>query len=198
MNYKLIYNPREFNNQPNKAKISTIYGAREGNVPTGKLIEKPAVYSIAPNELKKFRLDVADYLLRKYGFLEEVQPRDVDKVLERMKEKKFKCPLCDFKTNTEIALKGHMRSHKLSEEAQKILNEIPEAKPEAFVIGAEKSGTGKTELVSPDEAEGMPNTSGGVEAKDRDNVTWYGEGLEQTRRKGTPGQKPTRRKGGQL
>ena len=130
MNHKLIYNPREFNNKPS-VKVTDIFGAREGAVPTGKLIEKPAVYSIKPNEIKKFRLDVADYLLRKYGFLEEVQPRDVDKVLERMKEKKFKCQLCDFKTDTEIALKVKERNpneaNRVSQEhIESILHSIEE------------------------------------------------------------------------
>lgn len=200
--FKLIYNPKKFDRKINKAKVVDMYARREGDDPKGKLLEKPAVYTIKVNELKKFRADIADYLLGKFGFLREIEARDVDKALEEMKEKKYKCKLCDFETDTPIALKGHMRSHKLSEEAQKILAEIPEAKPEAYVIGAEHSGSGQTEFVAPEQAEGIPFTDTddprGKGATDREGVEWYGKGLQQVRRRGTPGQQRVRRPAFQL
>lgn len=205
--YKLIYNPKKFDGKINKAKINTIYAKREGGIPSGKIMEKPGLYAIAPNELKKFRSDIADYLLRKYRFLQEVKPDRVDEVLKEMKEKKYKCQLCDFATDTRVALAGHMKSHKLSEEAQEILAKIPETKPEAFVVGAEHSGTGQTEFIDAEQAEGVPTTFSDDPRRkgpvDREGVEWYGKGVQQIRRgrggqrpvirRGTPGQRPTRR-----
>jgi len=191
--HKLIYNPKYFPNKPgnkvrNKAKVVDMYGARENNRPEGKLLEKPAVYSLAPNEIKKFRVDVASYLLGKYGFLEDVDPRNLDELIKDMKDKEYHCEICDFETDKAVALTGHMRSHKLSDEAQKILDEIPEAGPEAFVVGAEFSRSGQIEIKSADEMEGIP----GDGKTDNNDVEWYGDGVQEQRRKG--GMRPTKRK----
>lgn len=195
-NYKLVYNPKYLEVKGNKtinvAKITDMYGAREGGVESGKLIEKPAVYSVAPSEIKKFRSDIADYLLGKYGFLEEVDPKNLDEKLKEIKDKRFKCKYCDFETDTKVALAGHSRSHSLSDEAKSLLEEIPEAQPDAYVIGAGKSQSGRTELISAEQAEGIPETSGNKTAKDGDNVEWYGDGLQQNRRRG--GMRPVRRR----
>jgi hypothetical protein len=183
--FTLVYNPKYFPNEPsnkvlNKAKINDVYGAREGGKPSGKLLEKPGVYVLKPNELKKLRSDVAKYLLGKYKFLRKIDPRKVDDLMKEMKDKPFKCQLCNFESEKKVALTGHMRSHKLSPEAQKVLDEIPESTPDAFVVGAEYSRSGKTEVVSADQAEGIPTNS----QPDRDGVSWYGKGLEENRRKG--------------
>jgi len=206
MKYKLVYNPKKFDKKINTAKVVFSFGAREGGRPSGKLIEKSKLYRLGINELKKFRTDIADYILGKYGFLQEIKPDEVDRVLKEMKDKQYKCKLCDFETDTPIALKGHMRSHKLSEEAQKVLATIPEAKPEAYVVGAEFSGSGQTEFIRPEAMEGLPQTSSDDPrtkgAEDRDGVEWYGTGLQSQRKKGgqvanirsgTPGQRPARR-----
>jgi hypothetical protein len=200
--FTLVFNPKylDVNGKKtiNTAKVIINYGKRENERPEGRLLERPAVYTINPSEIKKFRSDIARYLLKMYGFLRMVEPRDLDKVLEETKEKAYKCPLCDFETDTKLALAGHKTSHKLSEEAQKILAEIPEATPAAYVIGAENSPTHQTQIVSIEQAEGIPETNGHT-AKDKDNVEWYGEGLETNRTKNgmhraprgaTPGQAP--------
>lgn len=197
--FTLVYNPKywKINGKKtlNKAKVADIFGAREGGVESGKLIEKPGVYTINPSEVKKFRTDIANYLLKKYGFLRKVEARELDKVLEENKDKAYKCPLCDFETDTKIALAGHQGTHKLSEEAAKILSEIPEAKPSAYVIGAEQSPTRTTQFVSIESTVGIPESN----KKDGDNVEWYGEGLETNRTRngmqrvekgGTPGVRP--------
>ena len=181
----ILYNPKFLgdlkNRVVNTAKVKDMFAAREEGRETGKIIEKPGVYTLAPGEIKKFRVDVAEYLLKKYQFIVKVKPEEIEKVLKENKEKKFKCEYCAFQTDTRVALTGHTRTHGVTDETKKILDEIPEAGPDAFVIGAESSDSGKLEY-TPLEKEGIPEKEGTV---DKDGVEWYGEGVQKTRKRGT-------------
>lgn len=187
-NIIILYNPktRIVNGEEviNKTKASDQYGARkviDGNRDLGPLIEKPQRYELIPGEIKKFRRDVGEYLLKKFTFLEEVSPEKLVEKLEELKEKSYKCDKCDYETNHKIALIQHEKgNHSISEEAQALLESIPTAGS----LDLPDQDFSVQPQVSADEASGLPQTFSNDPRHavvGHDGVAIYGEGLVEDR-----------------
>lgn len=131
-----------------------------------------ATWNLKVNEIKKFPDEVAQAMLRHMEFLIEVTPKNIEQIKKDQAVKQFKCPECNFETDLKMALGGHMKTHGITEEHDKMLGEIEEAQPSAKYQGFRLNKT----AVSPEQREGIPDTANGP-MKDRDGVEFYGEGL---------------------
>lgn len=121
-------------------------------------------WALAVNEMKKFPKEIADQLLLTYPFLEQVDIKNIKDIKKRMKVNPYKCKYCKFETDQKIALIGHLRSHDISEEDEKLLS------------GIESAGTIDAEpkkILSEEEVGGIPS-----KGEDKDGVEWYGPGVE--------------------
>lgn len=72
-----------------------------------------------PGSIMKFDDPLAEYLLTTFGFLQEIQPGEVDNYMKQIGEKKFKCAVegCEFGSDTHIAFIGHQRVHKKAKDS---------------------------------------------------------------------------------
>lgn len=76
-------------------------------------------YEVPLGKILQFQDEVAIELLSTYDFLQDLTRSEVDQALKKISEQ-YKCTYCEKSFALEIALKGHMRSHKdekLEEEA---------------------------------------------------------------------------------
>jgi len=141
-----------------------IYNPRHGGKINDVFAKTPYIHEV--NTIKKYDRVLGEYLLKKYLFLQKVEPKDVPEIVKKINAK-FKCEFegCDYVTDTEQKLKAHiLGKHKMTKEVEDALSQIEEAAP----VGMYQEPKGE---VDPEQAEGIPNTSKG----DVDN--WYGEGL---------------------
>lgn len=139
-----------------------------------RFIWSHASWNLKVNEVKKFPDEVAEAMLKHLEFLIRVTPQNVAEINKVRAEKRFHCqyPGCDFATDHKVALGGHMRSHNISAESDKILEDIEEATP----AGNYRAPTRAT--MTPEQQEGIPDTSRGP-VVDKDGVEFYGKGLEE-------------------
>lgn len=124
---------------------------------------------IGVNEMKKYPEDVAIELLKRYSFLQKVNPEDVEKIKELMTKEILNCEYCEYQTTDEKKMKGHMiGKHKVSEKTKETISNIPSAKgrPTGKVLRRVANPT-------PEQMEGIPDTSKGEVGG------WYGAGLEE-------------------
>ena len=145
----IIYNPRD------GAEINDIYAQKK--------------WKHEVNTIKKYPQHLAQYLLSKFGFLQEVHPKDLVKIKELAKAK-YECDYkgCDYVANTKNKLQMHkLGKHKLTKELKEQIDGVEEAKSSGKV----EVQVAKREL-SPEEIEGIPNTKAG----EKDG--WYGPGWE--------------------
>lgn len=120
------------------------------------------------NEVKKYPAHVGQEMVKRFGFLREIKPEDLPIILQEMKAKSYKCPHCDFETNSKQKLQGHeLGKHKLTKETKDALDGIKSAGK----VDVRPSSTPKGEMTI-EEMEGIPDTKAG----EVDN--WYGGGLE--------------------
>ena len=91
---KIIYNP------PSGSKIEHFIVAPKGELEPHEV-----------GEIKQYEPEVADLLIKTFGFLEDISPQRAQEILAKPKELAFKCEHCDFSTDHKVALAGHMRSH---------------------------------------------------------------------------------------
>ena len=140
---KVIYNPAVFNGKRNFAKVRDLF--------------QQAIYEQEPNTIVAYENDsLADYLLKKYGFLQEVKIVDVDKFKKRVEKD----------ANLEEVVEEEVV---LSEKEQELINGIPKASASAVLKISKKSGSGVVRQ-SVDE---LP-----VSGADADGVEWSGAGIE--------------------
>lgn len=191
--FKIVYNPKFIENAGldqheailNTAVVTDIYAARRNGKEDQPIVEKSQQYTIKPGQILKFRSDVADYFLKKYKFLEHVPLKNLEQKIEEMKKHPaYKCEYCDETFEVKVGLIGHRKSHKLSPEAQAVLDTIPDSLPEAYNTPFERSAP------SIDEQEG---TQDGV---DKDGVEFYGGGL--TTERSNAGMRNRRRSSSQI
>ncbi len=161
---KALYNPKYLEVNGRKTINST-------NV--RRFIWSHAIWSLKVNEVKKFPDEVGAAMLRNLGFLVEVTPKNIEEIKKIMAEHQFHCPECTFTTDTKVAFVSHVKSHGITEEHTKMLGEIEDAQPRKKYFGIKKQKS-----LSPEEQEGLPDTSLGS-AKDKDGVEFYGGGLEE-------------------
>ncbi len=142
-----------------------IYNPRNGSEINERYAQAKWKHEV--NTIYAYDEQMAQYLLKKYGFLEEVQPKDIADVKKRI-EAKYACTFknCNYVTDSQERLDGHIAAkHKVTKEIQQEVDGIPTAQP---VTGQAVAPRTK----SIEEQEGIPDTSKG----DKDN--WYGGGLE--------------------
>ena len=117
------------------------------------------------NTIKRYEPQLARYLLKKYGFLIEVEPGDIVKY-RKLSEAIIQCQSCDYVTDDPKKLMGHMAAkHKVTDEIVDEYEKLEIAEP----VG--KLRTVRVES-SPESLEGIPDTKSG------EKQGWYGEGLE--------------------
>lgn len=77
----------------------------------GQILFKDSPFEV--DTMRKIENDeVANSLLKLFGFLEVLDGKDeVKSYLEAKKKRAFKCDRCDFASDVEIALLGHKRKH---------------------------------------------------------------------------------------
>ena len=125
-------------------------------------------YKIAVGETVPFTDEVGTVLKGIYGFLEEV-PLPQDKL------GRFKCPYCEFTSEVQVGVLGHMRSHKDKPQApvEKVTEEtkVEPAKGRPVVSLEEQRKKEQEEVYADSE---IPQGN----ATDKDGVEWVGEGLE--------------------
>ena len=161
---KALYNP----------KYVTLGGSKKINTTDVKrFVWSHAFWNLKVNEIKKFSDDVGEAMLRHMEFLVEVTPKNIEEIKKIQAEHQFHCSECTFTTDTKVAFFGHVKSHGLTEEHTKMLGEIEEAQPSKKFYGINKS-----RKLTPEEQEGLPDTSSGP-AKDKDGIEFYGGGLEE-------------------
>lgn len=125
-----------------------------------------ARWNLKVGEIKKFPDDVADSMLRQISFLKEVTAKNIEAIRKERSEATFKCPDCEYETDTKVAYIQHSKNHGNTPENDKLLEGIEEAQP----TGRFKSGAINRQ--NPEQLEGIPKGEG----EDRDGVAWYGDG----------------------
>ena len=139
----------------------------DNGAPISHIVNK-SEYKIAVGETVPFTDEVGLVLKGIYGFLEEVD-------VPQNKLGKFKCPYCEFTSDVQLGVIGHMRSHKDKPQAQaeKVTEEtVVEPAQGKPVVSLEEQKRKEQEEIYSD-----PEIPKG-EAKDRDGVEWVGQGLE--------------------
>lgn len=145
----ILYNPRIFNGFPS----SVIRDMWQG---------KAVV--IEPNTMKKFGDEnLGHYLLKKYGFLKEVEVDQVIKIQAEIDRPEAKDDKEEIKNR---------KLQNLTEKQLEALNSLPSGDAGEEVAVDIKS----TKPLSPEESAGIPSKDG---AKDADGVTWVGDGLQE-------------------
>lgn len=133
-------------------------------------------------ELKKFPDNVAEAMLRTFGFLTAVTDKNIAEIKKEIEEKEYKCNTCGYETNTKIALLSHLKNHQTAPtEEEKFIEDIPEASPEgSYYAPGKRSNTG---ISSPEQGLGIPVGGSKYGSNpDRDGVDWYGEGWEEDKK----------------
>lgn len=125
-----------------------------------------AYWGLKAGEMKSFPNEVGEALLKLYEFLERVDRKNLDKVKAEISEKKFKCDKCDFETDTRVAYLNHYKTHIKQEE---VIEGVEPAIPSGEFKGAKAHAGDMSGKYAEVPASGTT---------DKDNVTWYGEGLE--------------------
>ena len=161
---KIIYNP----------KYLVVEGKKTVNIADIKrFVWSHNYWNLKAGEMLKFPDDVGSALLRTYGFLSEVDTKNIKKVKDEIAEKLHKCDKCEFETNTAVAFHMHMKAH----DKDKIIeiDGIEEAQPKGHFV---KTGVVRMMPDKPEQQEGIP-LGGTFEqpVEDKDGVGWYGEGL---------------------
>jgi hypothetical protein len=157
---KILYNP------PNGQPIGENYN---GWIFEGNLLEDHV-----PGELKQYPDPLADAIKEAFQFFQELTADEAKKILEN--PNKFKCDRCDFSTNTNIALLGHMKKHEKEDKIKELIPAIdPSLIPVAGGTTVIPNKSANSNSLSPEEVA----TRDGV---DKDNVEWYGGGVKETRR----------------
>jgi len=119
-------------------------------------------YKHEVNTIKKYDKVVGEYLLKKYDFLQEVEPKDVPAILKTI-ESRYACKFkgCDYVTDSEQKLHAHiLGKHKMTQEVEDALGKVEEATPLGEYTEPAK--------LTPEQMEGIPTG-------EKDN--WYGDGL---------------------
>ena len=141
-----------------------VYNPRHGGTINDLFAKNKYVHEV--NTIKKYDSVIAEYLLKKYLFLQKVEPKDVPEIMKTINSK-FECPYkCGYVTDTEQKLHAHiLGKHKITKEVEEALSQIEEAQPVGEYQIDKKE-------INPEKAEGIPDTKkGSVDG-------WYGEGLE--------------------
>lgn len=107
-------------------KIKFVYNPLENGSPIEKWSFNKVEYEHPVGKILQYEDSVGEALLETYGFLQDLSSEKAIKLKEELENKKpFACKYCNFSSNAEIALKGHMRTHKdLIEKETKIDPEI--------------------------------------------------------------------------
>jgi hypothetical protein len=165
----IIYNPKRYNGKPTPdIKTFAWAGGQWDGLPS--------------NTMARYPEHVGVELLKRYGFLQQVMPEDIENITNMMGQPEFICEYCNEELGSETALATHiLRKHKLSAEAEVKMAAIPVAK-------AREAGKSQKQIDS-EAAEGIPDTKKG----EKDG--WYGPGLEndmpesmETKRPGSAGE----------
>jgi hypothetical protein len=119
------------------------------------------------NEMKEFDDSLGQYLLDKFGFLIEVTPSNIIKLKKEMEKPEPASE--EEKRDLEYA--------NLSEPQKKALESVPK-----FVTKNKMRTPKMSRMQTPEESAGIP-----VSGKDKDQVEWYGPGLEDDAPAITPG-----------
>lgn len=135
-----------------------------------RFIWDKAAWNLKAGELKKFPYEVGINMLKNIEFLEEVTPKNIEKIKKLMAEASFKCNEegCVFETDEKKAFISHSKTHGNTPENDKLLREIDEARP---VKKYRNFSPGSTD---PGAADGIPQGEG----EDRDGISWYGDGWQ--------------------
>lgn len=144
----IIYNPKD------GAEIKDIYA------------KKIWIHDV--NCVKKYEPELARYLLKKYGFLREIEPKALPALMKEM-ESVYKCNFknCHYETDDPKKLETHkLGKHKMTQEVKAIVDGVPDASSAGDVIIPDKK------KMSPEQMEGIPDTSRG----EKDG--WYGPGWQ--------------------
>lgn len=104
-----------------------IYNPIENGAPIDGFNFEGTVYSHEVGKIYQYKEAVAEELLSTYGFLQDLSKVEVEEILARKIPKKFGCEYCEFSSDVEIALKGHMKSHKKEIEEKEAAERIDES-----------------------------------------------------------------------
>lgn len=125
---------------------------------------------IKSNGLMQYTDTIAEEILERYGFLQELSLTDAEAIVNRPAEPEFKCdfPGCDFATTLKVALSGHSKKHakEAAEDVKPAFDpaKIPVASGEIMQPIAQRNE------IRDNEESDIPN------GPDKDGVDWYGEG----------------------
>ena len=90
-----------------------IYNPLENGSPVDKWVFNGSEYEHPVGKIIQYEDNVGEVLLETYGFLQDLSSTEAIKLKEELENKKpFACKYCNFSSNADIALKGHMRTHK--------------------------------------------------------------------------------------
>ena len=117
-------------------------------------------------EMKQYPESVGYELLKIFGFLQEVTPKEAEQIV--LNAKKIKCDFCEFTFDSEIVKQGHMKSHEKEtlEEKEPILDPALVPIMKATPVEPLKAPTAINPIPQPPELSGPE---------------WYGEGLTEER-----------------
>ena len=151
----IVYNP------PNGAPVQNF-------IFKGSVVEPHLV-----GELKQYEDTIGRELVDTFGFLQILDQIAAKAIMDAPKEPKFKCEYCDFKTDKNIALMGHMRKHadEIKQRSEPVVD--PSIIPVAKVSNVVNNEDGNDIRQSLQSGKDIPN------GEDRDGVSWYGTGLQE-------------------
>lgn len=175
---KIVYNPKD--GAPIVDFIAE--GKRlKPHYPDG-YVQETVKGTVKANGLMQYPDSIADEILDRYGFLEELTVDQAKQILTRPPEPEFECdaPGCDFKTTHKVALAGHKKKHaKDAEDTTPVVDEleIPVA-----------TGTPVSPLAKPGQMMDNSEDADIANGPDKDGVDWYGEGAVRQNRSQVFGQ----------
>lgn len=119
------------------------------------------------NTMARYPDNIATEMLKRWGFLREIQPEDIAEVERKMSSPDFICEYCNQEFENMKALTAHkMGKHAISEELKEKMSKIPMAQGKMVGYGEKKT------VLTPEQQEGIPDTSKGEVSG------WYGPGVE--------------------
>ncbi len=100
---KLVYNP--------PAKISEKQSASGGSRIKGWMFQGIEYEVHEPGKIVQYEDLAAEEIVKTFGFLEIITSAQAKHITRKDVKKEFACKLCDFSSDKNIGLVGHMRKH---------------------------------------------------------------------------------------
>lgn len=140
---------------------------------------KGYLWTFKVGDVWEFPNDVAEDLLNRFGFLQEVKRKPEPEVKEKLVEGEeiYYCSVCEYENKTKVAVVSHLKKHKGDKK-----EEIKKAEPVAEAVA--NPGLSQMRPTAKRSGNDEPTLGGDVPESgktDKDGTSWYGEGYVEKR-----------------